>query len=129
MPCVFHIAARAITKMSLSIHGDHSDVMAARQTGFAMMFTNKVQEVIDIGLACHITTLKGRVPVMNIFDGFRTTHQIQNVEYVPYETIRRLMPMELARKNLRDFALTPHNPIMRGTAQRPEIYFQATVAA
>jgi len=81
-----------------------------------MLFCNSVQEVIDIGLACHITTLKSRVPFMNIFDGFRTTHQIQGIEYIPYETIRRVMPMELTRKNLRDFALTPHHPIMRGTA-------------
>lgn len=67
--------------------------------------------------------------MMNIFDGFRTTHQINKIEYIPYETIRRLMPMDLAQKNLRSFALTAHNPIMRGTSQRPEIFFQAAVAA
>ncbi len=123
-PTVFHIAARAIATQGLSIFGDHSDVMAARQTGWAMLFSNNVQEVMDFALIAQAATLKARVPFVHAFDGFRTSHEVQKIELLPDEVIRAMIDDELVKAH-RERALTPDRPVMRGTAQNPDVYFQA----
>ncbi len=121
---VFHIAARALATQGLSIFGDHSDVMAARQTGWAMLFGGSVQEVMDFSLISQASTLKARVPFLHIFDGFRTSHEVQKIELLPDETIRSLIDDDLVRAH-RLRGLSPDHPAMRGTAQNPDVYFQA----
>ncbi|MFZ5817067.1 MAG: pyruvate:ferredoxin (flavodoxin) oxidoreductase [Bacillota bacterium] len=121
---VFHIAARALATQGLSIFGDHSDVMSARQTGWAMLFGGSVQEVMDFSLIAQASTLKSRVPFIHAFDGFRTSHEVQKIELLSDETIRALIDDELVRAH-RARALTPDRPVMRGTAQNPDVYFQA----
>ncbi|MDR1809034.1 MAG: pyruvate:ferredoxin (flavodoxin) oxidoreductase, partial [Prevotella sp.] len=124
LPSVFHISARALAAQALSIFGDHQDVMAARQTGFAMFFSGSVQEVMDLSAVPHLATIESRIPFMNVFDGFRTSHEIQKVEVMEQET---LLPL-LDQKALADFrkrALNPENPVTRGTAQNEDIYFQS----
>lgn len=123
-PCVFHIAARTLTKQSLSINGDHQDVMCAKSTGFAMMFCASVQEVMDLSLVCHIATVRSKIPFMCIQDGFRTSHEIDKVHVIKYEDIQKIFPFDLVEKNVRPSSVNPHNPIMRGTGQRPDIWFQ-----
>ncbi len=123
-PTVFHIAARAIATQGLSIFGDHSDVMAARQTGWAMLFSNNVQEVMDFALIAQAATLKARVPFVHAFDGFRTSHEVSKIELLPESTIRAMIDDELVKAH-RARALTPDRPVMRGTAQNPDVYFQA----
>ncbi|MBP2018333.1 pyruvate-ferredoxin/flavodoxin oxidoreductase [Symbiobacterium terraclitae] len=123
-PTVFHIAARAIATQGLSIFGDHSDVMAARQTGWAMLFSSNVQEVMDLALVAQAATLKARVPFVHAFDGFRTSHEVQKIELLPDETIRAMIDDELVRAH-RERSLSPDRPVMRGTAQNPDVYFQA----
>jgi pyruvate-ferredoxin/flavodoxin oxidoreductase len=128
LPCVFHISARALASQALSIFGDHQDVMAARQTGFAMFFTNSVQEVMDLAAVPHLATIESRIPFMHIFDGFRTSHEIQKVEMLENEDVAPLVNQE-ALKAFRDRALNPENPVTRGTAQNDDIYFQAREAS
>ena len=128
LPSVFHVSARSLSTHALSIFGDHSDVMAARQTGFAMIAASSVQEVIDLALVSHLSTLKTRVPFLHFFDGFRTSHEVQKVELVDYEDIKKLVDWD-AIKAFRERALSPEKPHQRGTAQNPDIYFQNREAA
>ncbi len=128
LPCVFHVSARALAAQALSIFGDHQDVMSARQTGFAMFFTNSVQEVMDLAAVPHLATLEARVPFMHIFDGFRTSHEIQKIELVETEDIAPLVNQQ-ALADFRARALNPDNPVTRGTAQNDDIYFQSREAA
>eukprot|EP01062_Namystynia_karyoxenos_P065528 TRINITY_DN5917_c0_g1_i1.p1 TRINITY_DN5917_c0_g1~~TRINITY_DN5917_c0_g1_i1.p1 ORF type:complete len:2055 (+),score=809.41 TRINITY_DN5917_c0_g1_i1:120-6284(+) len=128
-PCVIHVSARTVAKHSLSIFNDHSDVMACRQTGFAMLCGSTVQEVMDMALVSHVATIKSRVPFMNFFDGWRTSAGIHKIQTIPYEDIRRMVPMDLLQQNLRSRALNPNHPIIRGVGQRPDIFFQNTQAA
>ncbi len=128
LPCVFHVTARALAAQALSIFGDHSDVYSARQTGFAMLASGSVQEVMDLSAVSHLTAIKSRVPFMNFFDGFRTSHEIQKIEAVDMEDMRDLVDQE-ALQAFRDRALNPENPVTRGTAQNPDVYFQSREAA
>ena len=121
---VFHIAARSIATHALSIFGDHSDVMATRSTGWAMLFANSVQEVMDFALIAQASTLRSRVPFLHVFDGFRTSHEVMKIEKLSEDTIREMMDEELVRAH-RGRALTPDHPIMRGTAQNPDVFFQS----
>ena len=123
LPGVFHVAARSIARHALSIFGDHQDVMAARQTGFAMLATGSVQEVMDLAAVAHLTAIKSRVPFMHFFDGFRTSHEIQKIEEIDMEDLRPLVDWE-ALKEFRLRALNPDSPVTRGTAQNGDIYFQ-----
>ncbi|MGL5576520.1 MAG: pyruvate:ferredoxin (flavodoxin) oxidoreductase [Sarcina sp.] len=128
LPCVFHVSARALAASSLSIFGDHQDVMAARQTGFAMLAEGSVQEVMDLSPVAHLATLKSRIPFVNFFDGFRTSHEVQKIEVLNYDELKNLLDMSLV-DNFRKNALNPNNPVTRGTAQNPDIYFQGREAA
>ncbi|NMA56188.1 MAG: pyruvate:ferredoxin (flavodoxin) oxidoreductase, partial [Treponema sp.] len=121
---VFHVAARALATSSLSIFGDHQDVMACRQTGWAMIASNNVQEVMDLALISHAATLRSRVPFLHFFDGFRTSHEIQKIEEVSYEVMKKMISDELVREH-RLRGLTPEKPVIRGTAQNPDVYFQS----
>ncbi|MBE7532275.1 MAG: pyruvate:ferredoxin (flavodoxin) oxidoreductase [Chloroflexi bacterium] len=121
---VFHIAARSIAAQGLSIFGDHSDVMATRQTGFALLASNNVQEVHDFALIASAATLKARVPFLHFFDGFRTSHEVNKIEPLDDAVLRAMMNDELIRQH-RARGLTPDAPVMRGTAQNPDVYFQA----
>jgi pyruvate-ferredoxin/flavodoxin oxidoreductase len=124
---VFHIAARSIATSSLSIFGDHSDVMATRSTGWAMLFGNSVQEVMDFALIAQAATLKARVPFLHIFDGFRTSHEVAKIEQLSDEQMRAVIDDALVREH-RARALSPENPFVRGTAQNPDTFFQAREA-
>ncbi len=124
---VFHIAARAVAASSLSIFGDHQDVMACRQTGWAMLSSNNVQEVMDLAVISHAATLESRVPFLHFFDGFRTSHEIQKIEEVSYDVMQKMIDDELVRAH-RARGLTPENPAIRGTAQNPDVYFQGREA-
>jgi pyruvate-ferredoxin/flavodoxin oxidoreductase len=121
---VFHIAARSIATHALSIFGDHSDVMAARSTGWAMLFANSVQEVMDFALISQASTLEARVPFLHIFDGFRTSHEVAKILALSDEQIREMMDEKLIQSH-RSRALTPDRPVMRGTAQNPDVFFQS----
>src|SRR5215217_343698 len=121
---VFHIAARTIATHGLSIFGDHSDVMAARSTGWAMLFANSVQEVMDFALISQASTLEARVPFLHIFDGFRTSHEVMKITKLSHEEITGMMDQQLVREH-RSRALTPDRPVMRGTAQNPDVFFQS----
>ena len=123
LPCVFHVSARALATSSLSIFGDHQDVMAARQTGFAMLAEGSVQEIMDLAPVAHLASIKTRIPFMNFFDGFRTSHEIQKIEVLEYDELAKLVDYE-AIDGFRKRALNPNNPVTRGTAQNPDIYFQ-----
>ena len=127
LPGVFHVSARALASHALSIFGDHQDVMAARQTGFAFLATSSVQEVMDLAGVAHLVSLKSRVPFLHFFDGFRTSHEIQKVELIDEASLTALMDRE-ALKRFRAEALNPEHPVTRGTAQNPDIYFQAREA-
>ena len=122
-PTVFHIAARALATSSLSIFGDHQDVMACRQTGWAMLASNSVQEVMDLAVIAHSSTLRSRIPFLHFFDGFRTSHELQKVEEVSYEIMRQMVTDELICAH-RQRGLSPERPNIRGTAQNPDTYFQ-----
>ncbi|TCO67718.1 pyruvate:ferredoxin (flavodoxin) oxidoreductase [Marinisporobacter balticus] len=128
LPGVFHVSARALAAHALSIFGDHQDVMAARQTGFALLASNSVQEAIDLGGIAHLAAIKSRVPFLHFFDGFRTSHEIQKVELIDYEDFRKLLDFE-AVAAFRNRSLNPERPVLRGTAQNPDIYFQGREAA
>ena len=123
LPGVFHVSARALAAQALSIFGDHADVMSTRQTGFAMLATSSVQEIMDLAPVAHLAAIEGRVPFVHFFDGFRTSHEIQKVEAADMEKLRKLVNYK-ALKAYRDRALNPEHPVTRGTAQNPDIYFQ-----
>jgi pyruvate-ferredoxin/flavodoxin oxidoreductase len=123
-PTVFHVAARSLAAQGLSIFGDHQDVMAVRQTGFALLASDSVQEAHDLALVAHAATLTSRVPFVHFFDGFRTSHELQTVDLLDDDDLRALVPDELVRAH-RDRALSPARPFIRGTAQNPDVYFQA----
>ena len=127
LPCVFHVSARALASHALSIFGDHSDVMACRQTGFALLASNSVQEVMDLGAVAHLSAIKGRVPFLHFFDGFRTSHEIQKIECLDYDDLAKLVDMDAINTFKRN-ALNPEHPVLRGTAQNPDIFFQAREA-
>ena len=123
LPTVFHVSARAIAAHALNIFGDHQDVMACRQTGFAMLASCSVQEVMDLALVSHLATLKSKVPFLHFFDGFRTSHEISKIDGIDYDEMKKLVDMA----DIEDFrkrALNPENPVQRGTAQNGDIYFQ-----
>ena len=126
-PCVVHVAARALATQGLSIFGDHSDVMAARATGFAMLFAASVQEVHDFALISQAASLQGRIPFLHIFDGFRTSHELSPVSLLQDETLRALIDPETLRAH-RQRSLNPNRPVLRGTAQNPDIFFQGREA-
>ncbi len=128
LPGVFHVSARALAAQSLSIFGDHQDVMATRQTGFAMLATSSVQEVMDLAGVAHIVAIKSRVPFLHFFDGFRTSHEIQKIELIDEARLTSLLDRE-ALAEFRARALNPEHPVTRGTAQNPDIYFQTREAA
>jgi pyruvate-ferredoxin/flavodoxin oxidoreductase len=124
LPCVFHVSARALASHALSIFGDHSDVMACRQTGFAMLASSNVQQVMDLGAVAHLATLTSRVPFLHFFDGFRTSHEIQKIETLDYDDLKKIADHG-AIDAFRARALNPEHPVLRGTAQNPDIFFQA----
>ena len=123
LPGVFHVSARSLAAQALSIFGDHSDVMSTRQTGFAMLATGSVQEIMDLAPIAHLAAIKGRIPFLHFFDGFRTSHEIQKVEAADQEKLVSLLDKEALRA-YRDNALNPERPVTRGTAQNPDVYFQ-----
>ena len=127
LPGVFHVSARALASQALSIFGDHQDVMAARQTGCVMLVSGSVQEVADIAPVAHLAAIKGRLPFLHFFDGFRTSHEIQKVELLDYKDYESLLDKE-AVKAFRERALLPEHPVTRGTAQNSDIYFQTREA-
>lgn len=120
LPGVFHVSARAIASHALSIFGDHSDVMATRQTGFAMLAEGSVQEVMDLSGVAHLSAIKGRIPFVNFFDGFRTSHEVQKIEVLDNEDFAKLVDWD-AIDEFKKRALNPENPVTRGTAQNPDI--------
>ncbi|MDD6297853.1 MAG: pyruvate:ferredoxin (flavodoxin) oxidoreductase, partial [Firmicutes bacterium] len=123
LPCVFHVSARTVAAQSLNIFGDHSDVYACRQTGFAMLCETNVQEVMDLGAVAHLAAIEGRVPFINFFDGFRTSHEIQKVAIWDYDDLKDMVNMD-AVNAFRAHALNPENPAMRGSHENDDIFFQ-----
>ncbi|MGI6334795.1 MAG: pyruvate:ferredoxin (flavodoxin) oxidoreductase [Saccharofermentanales bacterium] len=127
LPAVFHVTARTLASHALSIFGDHSDVMACRQTGFALLASSSVQEAADLAAVAHLAAIKGRVPFLHFFDGFRTSHEIQKIEVQDYDDLAKLVDMD-AVQAFRDRGLSPNHPVLRGSAQNPDIFFQAREA-
>ena len=128
LPCVFHVSARALAAHALNIFGDHADVMAARQTGFAMICGNSVQEVMDMAAIAHLSTLKAKVPFVNFFDGFRTSHEVSKIEVLDYDDLAAMVDWNDIRA-FRERAMNPEHPHQQGTAQNGDIYFQNREAA
>ena len=128
LPGVMHVSARSLATHALNIFGDHSDVMATRQTGFAMLASNSVQEVMDLAAIAHLSAIKGRIPFLHFFDGFRTSHEIQKIEVLNYDDLGKLIDMD-AVQEFRNRALNPEHPVIRGTAQNPDIFFQVRESA
>ncbi|KGK89432.1 pyruvate-flavodoxin oxidoreductase [Desulfosporosinus sp. HMP52] len=128
LPSVFHVSARALATHALSIFGDHQDVMSVRATGFAELSSHNVQEALDLGFIAHLATVKSRVPFLHFFDGFRTSHEIQKIEVPEYEEVGQLLDMDEVQA-FRDRSLNPERPVLRGTAQNPDIYFQGREAS
>ncbi len=124
LPGVFHVSARSVAAHALSIFGDHSDIYATRQTGFAMLASSGIQEIMDLAAVAHLSAIKGSVPFLHFFDGFRSSHEIQKVEMLDTEDFQDLVDWE-AIQRFRDKALNPEHPVTRGTAQNPDIFFQA----
>lgn len=127
LPAVFHVSARALAANSLSIFGDHQDVMATRQTGFALLASSSVQDAMNLGTVAHLSAIKGRIPFLHFFDGFRTSHEIQKIEILEYEELGALLDKK-ALKEFRKRALNPDHPVIRGTTQNPDVYFQTREA-
>lgn len=127
LPAVFHVSARALATHALSIFGDHQDVMATRQTGFALLGSTNVQETMDMAAIAHLAAIKARVPFLHFFDGFRTSHEVQRIETLAYEDLASLVDQK-AIQEFRQRALSPEHPVTRGTAQNPDIYFQGREA-
>lgn len=123
LPTVFHVSARSLAAQSLSIFGDHSDVMGTRNTGFALIAASSIQETMDLALVSHLSTLKGQVPFLNFFDGFRTSHEVQKIEEISFETIRNLIEPQYIER-FRDRAMRPEKPVVKVAAQNPDVYFQ-----
>ncbi len=123
LPCVIHVSARAVASHALNIFGDHSDVYACRQTGFAMMAETNQQEIMDLGAVAHLATIKGRVPVLNFFDGFRTSHEIQKIEAWDYKDLEEMVDKD-ALAAFRARSLNPEHPVLRGSAENGDIFFQ-----
>ena len=123
LPCVFHVSARTVASHALNIFGDHSDVMACRQTGFAMLAETNPQEVMDLGAVAHLAAIKGRVPFLNFFDGFRTSHEIQKIAIWDYDDLKEMVDMD-AVEAFRKRALNPERPVMRGSHENGDIFFQ-----
>ncbi len=128
LPGVFHVTARTLATHALSIFGDHSDVMSTRQTGFALLCSSSVQEVMDLAGIAHLTAIDGRVPFLHFFDGFRTSHEVQKIETIEYDDFAKLLDMDKV-KEFRSRSLNPEHPVVRGTAQNPDIFFQAREAS
>jgi len=128
LPGVLHVAARSVAAQALSIFGDHQDVMACRQTGVAMLASTNVQETMDLGIIAHLSAIKSRVPFLHFFDGFRTSHEYQKIGVVGYEDIKKLVDFD-AVEEFRNRALSPEHPVVRGTTQNPDIYFQQRESA
>ena len=128
LPAVIHVAARTVATHALSIFGDHSDVMATRQTGFSMLFGGSVQEAMDFALIAQVASLKSRVPFLNVFDGFRTSHEISKINAIPDEVIKKMMPEDKIMEH-KNRSLDPDHPVIRGTSQNPDVFFQAREAA
>ncbi|GIM29505.1 pyruvate-flavodoxin oxidoreductase [Clostridium polyendosporum] len=128
LPGVFHVTARALATHALSIFGDHQDVMATRQTGFALLAASNVQEVMDLANVAHLAAIKSRIPFLHFFDGFRTSHEYQKIEVINYEDVAKLVDYN-AIKEFRDRSLNPEHPTLKGTAQNPDIYFQGREAS
>lgn len=128
LPGVFHVAARALASHALSIFGDHQDVMAARASGFALLASGSVQESMDLAGVAHLSSIKGRVPFLHFFDGFRTSHEVQKIEVLNYDDLEKLVDKD-AVKEFKERALNPNGPKVRGTAQNPDIYFQEVEAS
>ncbi len=123
LPTVFHVTARSLAVQSLSIFGDHSDVMSARNTGFALMAEGSIQEIIDLAVVSHLATMKAKIPFLNFFDGFRNSHEIQKIELIDYDTMRELVDMKYV-EDFRKRAMNPENPMVKVGAQNPDVYFQ-----
>ncbi|MDD2496714.1 MAG: pyruvate:ferredoxin (flavodoxin) oxidoreductase, partial [Desulfitobacteriaceae bacterium] len=128
LPGVLHVTARSLATHSLNIFGDHSDVMACNQTGFALLATNSVQEVMDLGGVAHLAAIKSRIPFLHFFDGFRTSHEQQKIEVIDYADFAKIVDWD-AIKAFKDNALNPDHPVIRGTNQNPDIFFQNREAA
>ena len=128
LPGVIHVSARALASHALSIFGDHSDIYACRQTGYAMLCSNNPQEVMDLGAVAHLAAIKGRVPFLHFFDGFRTSHEIQKIETWDYKDLGEMLDWD-AVDAYRRRSLNPEHPVQRGTAQNPDIFFQAREAS
>ncbi|NLZ99900.1 MAG: pyruvate:ferredoxin (flavodoxin) oxidoreductase, partial [Clostridiaceae bacterium] len=128
LPAVFHVSARALATHALSIFGDHSDVMAVRQTGFALLASPSVQAVMDLAAVAHLAAIGGRVPFLHFFDGFRTSHEIQKIELLDYDELAKLVDQD-ALEAFRNRGLTPNDPVLRGSAQNPDIFFQQREAS
>ena len=127
LPGVINVSARCVASHALNIFGDHSDVYACRQTGFAMICGGNVQEVMDLGAVAHLAAIKGRVPFLHFFDGFRTSHELQKIEIWDYDDLKEMMDWD-AVNAFRNRAINPEHPVLRGTAQNPDIFFQAREA-
>ena len=127
LPSVMHVSARCVASHALNIFGDHSDVMACRQTGYAMLCSNSVQEVMDLGAVAHLATIKGRVPFLHFFDGFRTSHEVSKVEVWDYKDLADMLDWD-AVNAYRRRSLNPEHPVQRGSAQNPDMFFQAREA-
>jgi pyruvate-ferredoxin/flavodoxin oxidoreductase len=123
-PCVMHVAARSVAAQALSIFGDHQDVMAVRQTGWGMLASNNVQEAMDFALISQVASMESRIPFVHFFDGFRTSHEVAKVEQLSVEDLRAMIDDDLVKKH-RERGLNPERPVVRGTAQNPDVYFQA----
>ncbi|HWR61154.1 MAG TPA: pyruvate:ferredoxin (flavodoxin) oxidoreductase [Clostridia bacterium] len=123
LPAVFHVSARSLASNSLSIFGDHQDVMATRQTGFTILASSGVQQVMDLGAVAHLSAIKSRIPVLHFFDGFRTSHEVQKIEVLEYEELAKLTDFD-AVKAFRENSLSPNHPVLRGTTQNPDVFFQ-----
>ncbi|MGE4271871.1 MAG: pyruvate:ferredoxin (flavodoxin) oxidoreductase [Desulfitobacterium sp.] len=128
LPSVFHVSARALATHALSIFGDHQDVMSVRATGFAQLSSHNVQEALDLGYIAHLASIKARVPFVHFFDGFRTSHEIQKIEVTDYEDVAKLLDRD-ALQAFRNNGLNPERPVLRGTAQNPDVYFQGREAS
>jgi len=123
LPTVFHVSARSLACQSLSIFGDHSDVMSARNTGFALMAESSIQEIIDLGIVSHLSTLKSKLPFVNFFDGFRNSHEIQKIEEIDYDTMAEMVENKYVEE-FRSRAMNPEKPMIKVAAQNPDVYFQ-----
>ena len=123
LPCVIHVSARCVASHALNIFGDHSDVYACRQTGFAMLAESNQQEIMDLGAVAHLATIKGRVPFINFFDGFRTSHEIQKIEAWDYKDLAEMVDWD-AIKAFRERSINPEHPVLRGSAENGDIFFQ-----